>query len=96
MKKNTDILVKLAATLSLVSTSALAWNDHGHMTVAEIAFAQLTAIAKANAVALLKLNPQYATWTEGVPKNQQAETAFVFAATWPDAIKRWRYGFGVV
>ena len=88
MKKNTAILFGLAATLSLVSTSAFAWNDHGHMTVAEIAFARLTPTAKANAVALLKLNPQYAIWTEGIPENQQAETAFVFAATWPDAIKR--------
>jgi hypothetical protein len=68
--------------------SAFAWNDFGHMTVAELAWKQLTPAARVKATALLKLNPDYATWVQGVSAASRDETAFVRAATWPDAIKR--------
>jgi len=73
--------------LLIVAPPALAWNDFGHMTVAEIAYQQLTPAARARAAALLKLNPDYAKWVKGVAAKNQDETAFLRAATWPDAIK---------
>ena len=78
------------AVLSLLAFSplAFAWNDFGHMAVAEIAYKHLTPAARARAAALLKLNPSYPDWVKGVAAADQDETAFLMAATWPDEIKR--------
>jgi hypothetical protein len=64
-----------------------AWNSFGHMEAAAVAWTQLTPAAKTEATRLLKLNPQYSTWTQGVPEDQRDQVAFVKAATWPDQIK---------
>jgi hypothetical protein len=66
---------------------AQAWNNFGHMEAAAVAWSQLTPAAKTEASRLLKLNPQYSTWTSGVPDDQRDQIAFVKAATWPDEIK---------
>jgi hypothetical protein len=72
----------------LISTApANAWNSFGHMEVAAVAWDQLTPAAKKEATRLLKINPQYKTWTKGVAANQRDPIAFVKAATWPDEIK---------
>lgn len=73
--------------LAGVAQPAAAWNDHGHMLVAAVAWGKMTPQARAKAGALLKLNPLYGAWTAGVPANQRAATAFIKAATWPDIIK---------
>ncbi|MDR3528334.1 MAG: S1/P1 nuclease, partial [Rhizomicrobium sp.] len=82
-------LVFLAAALAVSLAPAEAWNGRGHMIVAATAWTHLTPQAQARATALLKLNPFYATWVEGVAADEQDQLAFVIAATWPDAIKKW-------
>ncbi|MCP3441298.1 S1/P1 nuclease [Bradyrhizobium sp. CCGUVB14] len=71
----------------LVGSSANAWNNFGHMEAAALAWSQLTPAAKQEATRLLKLNPQYDGWIQGVPASQRDQVAFVKAATWPDQIK---------
>ncbi len=74
---------------------AVAWNDQGHMSVAYIAYQQLTPTTKARLKALLALNP-YASDPEKWPKllakgpagEDVDEMTFMIAATWPDAIRR--------
>lgn len=57
------------------------------MTVAAIAYAELTPAARAGTARLLALNPDYARWIAHYPPGQQQEVAFLEAARWPDAIK---------
>jgi hypothetical protein len=57
------------------------------MMVASVAYDDLTPVARRKAVQLIKLNPDYKVWIKGVAKANQNKTAFVMAATWPDAIK---------
>jgi|EndMetStandDraft_8_1072994.scaffolds.fasta_scaffold68796_2 hypothetical protein len=76
------------ALLVIASAPAQAWNDFGHMEVAAVAWSKLKPAARARAIALLKLSPQYDTWIAGVPAGKRDQIAFVRAATWPDAIKR--------
>lgn len=66
---------------------APAWDGWGHMTVAAIAYQNLTPTAKTKVATLLKKNPNYKQWVKGVAKQDQAQIAFLMAATWPDAIK---------
>lgn len=78
--------------LILVSAMPLrAWNPRGHMLVAFIAFQHLNSTAKKNVARLLKLNPQYATWIQGLPasasEDRRALRALLHAANWPDFIK---------
>jgi hypothetical protein len=80
--------IACAAGLLLQASAAYAWNDYGHMTIAAVAYNKLTPTARARATALLKLNPDYPKWIAGVPAPDRDFTAFVRAATWPDAIKR--------
>src|ERR1019366_652223 len=77
----------------LCATPALAWNNFGHMTVAAVAYEQLTSSARKKAVALLKLNPAYPDWVTNVPEQERDLVAFVTAATWPDAIKKRGSGY---
>jgi hypothetical protein len=65
-----------------------AWFNGGHMVVAYIAYQNLTPKTRTRVDALLKLNPRYAKWTQGVPAGQKGVAAFVKAATWPDCIKQ--------
>lgn len=73
------------AALGVVPANA--WNNFGHMEAAAVAWDQLTPAAKKEATRLLRLNPQYSGWTQGVPANEHDQVAFVVAATWPDQIK---------
>jgi hypothetical protein len=66
---------------------ATAWWNGGHETVAYIAYAKLTPATRAHVDALLKLNPLYAQWTDGVSDSGKGLAAFVQAATWADCIK---------
>ena len=49
--------------------SALAWNSHGHMVIAAVAWEQLNPTARAEILRLLKLNPDYESWISGVTEN---------------------------
>ena len=81
-------LVLFTIILSIFPTTGHAWNDHGHMAVAAIAFDRLSPAARMKVGTLLKLNPSYAAWTDGIAPSDQTKNAFINAATWPDAIKR--------
>jgi hypothetical protein len=67
--------------------TARAWNDFGHMTVAAVAWQHLTPLARARVGVLLRLNPDFERWLDGVPAQQQPAIAFLRAATWADTIK---------
>jgi hypothetical protein len=73
---------------STLSAQVQAWNDFGHMTVAAVAWGHLHPVARARASALLRLNPDYSRWVNGVAPEQQDVIAFLRASTWADAIKR--------
>jgi hypothetical protein len=83
--------IATALTLGLVavclSAPALAWNSFGHMTVAAVAYSKLTPSTKDKVASLLRRNPDYANWIEGVPAADRDRVAFAMAATWPDVIK---------
>jgi S1/P1 Nuclease len=97
MRLNRKVLAAvwgLALALGL-SGQAFGWNDRGHMTVAYIAYQQLTPATRDRANALLKLNPKYNDWAATVEKERPTASAddknlmiFMIAATWPDQIKR--------
>lgn len=76
----------LALTL-LLPLPALAWDGTGHMMVAAVAYDRLTQAARVRADALLRRNPDYGRWIEGVPEADRARTAFLRASTWADDIK---------
>jgi hypothetical protein len=75
------------AMFLLAASSAQAWNGTGHMTVAYVAYQNLTPQTRARVDQLLTLNPRYATWTAKTPAAQKGLVAFLSAATWPDCIK---------
>lgn len=84
--------MKLTIAVALVGlatacTPAYPWDDFAHMEIAAIAWNKLTPAARMQASRLLKLNPMYASWTNGVPAQERDQFAFMLAATWPDAIK---------
>lgn len=77
--------------LALCPASSFAWGPVGHMTVAYVAYQQLTPAAKARVRDLLKLNPDYAAWEKQIPAGTSAEDhdemIFMMASVWPDDIK---------
>jgi S1/P1 Nuclease len=76
-----------AATLSILCGEAHAWNGRGHMMVAAVAWTKMTPVARAKASALIRRNPSYATWIQGVSPSELDAVAFITAATWPDEIR---------
>jgi hypothetical protein len=85
MKKLAGALA--AVTLVGVATPAAAWNARGHMLVAAVAWDNMTPEARAEAGRLLKLNPYYPRWVQGVAAGRQDRAAFIKAASWPDDIR---------
>jgi hypothetical protein len=85
----------ISAVLVLASGigPASAWWDEGHMQIAALAYDQLTPAVRAKVDALIRLNPQYASWIAGVPPGKAAQYAFVRAASWADDIKGSELGF---
>ena len=82
------LLFPIMVLATLLSRQAFAWNAFGHMTIAAAAYEQLTPTARTKVNELLKLNPQYPEWINGIPESERDETAFIKASTWPDYIKR--------
>lgn len=74
--------------MTCCATSALAWNQFGHMTAAAIAYEHLTPPVRQKVAALLKRNPSYDKWVAGVPEKDKLRMAFLQAATWADDIKK--------
>jgi hypothetical protein len=87
-----EIAVKNLLPLVLVlllCSSALAWNDKGHMVVAKLAWDKLTPNKRQAAVTILKAHPHYTEYiAAGRPDNVEEDVwAFIHSATWPDWIK---------
>jgi hypothetical protein len=77
----------LVASVLLCATPAFAWNSHGHMTVAAVAYKKLRPGVRMKVDALVRLNPDYPGWVTNVSAGNRDQVAFVMAATWPDMIK---------
>jgi len=73
------------------ATPARAWNETGHMVVAYLAYKHLTPAARQAVDRLLALNPDIETYKTTLPPQWDDDArklaAFMYAATWPDAIK---------
>lgn len=81
------LTLAVVAILLFPAASALAWNGRGHMMVAAVAWSKLTPGTKERVAELLKLNPDYDQWVQGVPASKRAEVAFMRASKWVDDIK---------
>src|ERR1051325_2971220 len=86
--------IALAACAGVIASKPLetkAWDHFGHMEVAYVAYQNLNAQVKDRANTLIKMNPDYTTWTGWIPsgasEDQQKMMIFMIAATWPDEIK---------
>lgn len=80
----------LALSTLLPSAQALAWNHKGHMTVAYVAYQQLTPKERAKVFQLLRQHPDFPTISKlaGSPKGRNYQRlVFVHAARWPDLIR---------
>jgi hypothetical protein len=75
--------------LILTPSPALAWNEHGHMVVARLAWAQLTADQRAKVIAILKNHPHYTEYLSARKPAAFDEDEWVFmrAATWSDWVR---------
>jgi S1/P1 Nuclease len=72
---------------ALSNCPALAWFKFGHMEIAALAWSKLTPTEQASAARLLKRNPMYPIWVNGVADADRDQTAFIKAAVWADDIK---------
>jgi hypothetical protein len=89
----------IVACLVLMCTAraALAWNQTGHMTVALIAWRELSDAQKQQVAELLKAHPHYTKLLlEHKPENvDESEWAFIRAAVWPDMVRPARPGIDI-
>lgn len=85
-----------SAALAILSctlpSSALAWNDLGHMAVACLAYKNLNEKTRTRVDQLVKLNPLYADWKKELSQQVPAEKLnlhlFMLCASWPDIIRK--------
>lgn len=80
------VTLLMALALTFVSP-ANAWNARGHMMIATVAWDRLSPNARSKASALIKLNPHYSKWTEGVADADRDLVAFIKASVWADEIR---------
>src|SRR3954466_5542653 len=87
MRKMTFVLLLLTA---FVPRPAAAWNDAGHMTIAAVAYQNLTPEVRTRVDALLRRHPDFAKLEEGLAADDPSFGLKVFmkASTWPDAIRK--------
>lgn len=74
--------------LLLLPLPTYAWNGAGHRLVAALAWAQLEAPAREQAVALLRRHPDQARWLRRQQEQDPDYGLFLEASTWPDDIRR--------
>ncbi len=79
----------LACIALLASPAAYAWNDTGHMIVANIAWREMTPQARAGCIEILKAHPRYEQdLLHDCPAGADRDLwAFMKAATWPDIVR---------
>jgi S1/P1 Nuclease/HAD superfamily, subfamily IIIB (Acid phosphatase) len=73
--------------MTLFATPSFAWDNLGHMTVAQVAWTLLNSNARTSISQLLRLNPQYDSWTVNVAPDKRDQVSFLLASTWADHIK---------
>jgi hypothetical protein len=75
----------------VLTIPAYGWFDQGHMTVAYVAYQQLSPKKKDRVDVLLRMNPDLENWLKLIPagtsKKDERLMIFMIAATWPDRIK---------
>ncbi|MCK1600671.1 hypothetical protein IVB02_04330 [Bradyrhizobium sp. 166] len=76
-----------AVMATLFATQTFAWDNFGHMQVAQVAWDGLAPAVRIRVGQLMRLNPQYVAWTVNIAPEKGEQIAFVRAATWPDFIK---------
>ena len=79
--------VAVLAPLFVAASPAAAWWDGGHKIVAAVAWPLLKLTVQNRIGQLLKLNPNYSKWVDGVAEANKSETAFIMASVWADDIK---------
>ena len=72
---------------AMLAAPASAWDNFGHMEVAQIAWDLLNDNARTRVAQLIRLNHQYVAWTVNVVPEKRDQIAFLRAATWADYIK---------
>lgn len=80
----------LLIVLNFTAPSVLAWNDTGHMIVAELAWRKLSSGERNAVTVLLKQHPHYALLLATNLPAKAADTnewIFLRAATWPDMVR---------
>jgi len=95
MGMKTKVLGVVLGLVLVLGEQAFGWNEHGHMSVAYVAYRQLTPATRDRVNVLLKLNPKYDDWAATVSQQVPNASAddkdlmiFMIAATWADQIKR--------
>jgi hypothetical protein len=83
------LALALVAAVVPGADRASAWNSHGHMVVAKVAWSQLTDGQKLKIAAILKAHPHYKEFLlKGKPRGvAEEEWVFLKAATWPDWVR---------
>jgi S1/P1 Nuclease len=83
----------LSVALLLLAPRAAAWNAHGHMLIALLAYDALPEQQRTALVTLLEAHPRYREdLLAAVPdslqaRNERARWLFAYAATWPDMLR---------
>lgn len=82
-------ILKAACILLLVPRPSAAWNEVGHVTIAQLALQELKPATRARIVDLLDRHPARASWVPPTGADQGSLDAFLISksATWPDAIR---------
>lgn len=91
MKKTSRITALVLLLVVVLSVPAYGWSDTGHMAVAFVAYKRLNPQTRARVDALVKLNPNFGTFSSQIPAGTSAANRrmmlFMLMATWPDFIK---------
>lgn len=82
-------IVSIFILCAVIVEPLFAWNNTGHMTVAELAWRSLSAAKRTAISNLLKQHPHYALLlaTNVPPGVDTNEWVFLKAATWPDMVR---------
>jgi hypothetical protein len=90
--KNIIVSICLSAFLFVSRNTSLAWSSPGHMTIAAIAYRDLSDADKTNVIEILKHHPDFARWQETYAASESdfdfGTFIFIRASTWPDEIRR--------
>ena len=75
-----------------IASPAFAWNPPGHMTVASVAYDQLSPALRERIAFILESHPDFVKWIQTEPTNasghDRARYVFMRASTWPDDIRK--------